>query len=172
MKRSACLLLPFVVLASLLAGCGTQTKNVKLEEGYQCPKDTKIEVPPAKNATGKTFAEIDVEKVLTEELIKALSEEGICADNVYTGYHLLLPCRIAEYQPGDAFKRWLMPGYGSTVLDVKCELLEHGNDKPVGTAEARHTVDAGGGYTIGAWKYIFGNLSKEIAKEVKAKIQK
>ena len=39
-------------------------------------------------------------------------------------------------------------------------------------AEARHTVDAGGGYTIGAWKSIFGNLSKDIAKEVKTTIQK
>ena len=116
MKWSVRLLFSAVVLMNVLAGCGTQSKNVKLEEGYRAPSDTRIEVPPAKNTTGKSFAEIDVEKVLTEELGKALAEEGIFADNTYAGPHLLLPCRIAEYEPGDAFKRWLMPGYGSTVL--------------------------------------------------------
>ena len=170
MKRLVCLVVLMVVVGIVTAGCGTTNKNVKFNEGYQSAKGTKIEVPSAKNTTGKTFEEIDVEKILTEEIIKALGNEGISADNTYTGNRLLLPCRITEYEPGSAFKRWLMPGYGSTVLDVKCELHEQGHDEAVGVAEARHTVDAGGGYTIGAWKYIFSNLSKEIAKELKSMI--
>lgn len=172
MKRYVVLLVLMAVVGVAMAGCGTTNKNVKFNEGYKCAKDTMIKVPLAKNATGKTFEEIDVETALTEEMTKALGDEGIRADNTYTGNHLSLPCQITEYEPGNAFKRWLMPGYGSTVLGVKCELLETGHENAIGVAEARHTVDAGGGYTIGAWKYVFSNLSKDIAKEIKEKMPK
>lgn len=172
MKRHVNFLVVAVAVLIGLAGCGTTNRNVKFNEGYQITKDARIEVPPAKNTTGKTFTEIDVEKVFTEEITKALGEEGIWADSSYTGSRLLLPCQITEYEPGSAFKRWLLPGYGSTALAVKCELYEQGSANAVGIAEARHTVDAGGGYTIGAWKYIFNNLSKDIAKEIKTKIPK
>ncbi len=170
MKRHVGMLVLTAVVAIGTTGCGTATRNVKFNDGYQVAKGTKIEVPSAKNATGKTFEEIDVEKALTEGIIAALRDEGLLADNTYTGNRLLLPCRITEYQPGNAFKRWLMPFYGSTVLDVKCEVHESGSDNAVGVAEARRTVDAGGGYTIGAWKQIFNSLSVDIAKEIRTKM--
>ncbi len=162
---AASLCLPFIA-------CGTTNRNVKLNEGYRCPAGMKVEVPPATNATGKNFEQIDIGKTLSEELVKALVNEGINADSTAQGNRLSLPCRIAEYDPGDAFKRWLWPTYGSTVLDVKCVLREVETDKTVGTAEARHTVDAGGAYTIGAWKYIFTDLAKDITKELKTKLSK
>lgn len=172
MKRNVGLLVLVAVVGVATAGCGSTNKNVKFNEGYKCAKDTMIKVPLAKNATGKTFEGINVETALTEEMAKALGDEGIRADNTYTGNHLSLPCQITEYEPGSAFKRWLMPGYGSTVLQVKCDLLENGQDNSIGVVEARHTVNAGGAYTIGAWKYVFVNLSKDIAKEIKEKMQK
>jgi hypothetical protein len=171
MIRHIGMLVMMVAMGIGMMGCGTTNRNVKLYEGHQITGDTRIEVPLAKNATGQTFTEIDVEKSLTEEMKRALAGEGIWADNTYTGNYLLLPCQIMDYSPGSAFKRWLMPGYGSTVLNVKCELHESGTDNVVGVAEARHTVDAGGGYTIGAWEYIFGKLSKDLAKEIKRMIQ-
>lgn len=159
-------------LCLLVIACGTTNRNVKFNEGYQCPAGAKIEVPSATNATGKNFEEIDIGKTLSEEFVKALVNEGINADSTAQGNKLSLPCRITEYEPGDAFKRWLWPTYGSTVLDVKCELRDIEKDKSVGTAEARHTVDAGGAYTIGAWKYIFTDLAKDIAKELKTKLSR
>jgi len=167
MRRVYVIFIAMLCLA--LIGCGTTNKNVKFNDGYQPAKGTRIEVPPAKNATGKTFEEIDVGKTLSEELVAALVKEGIHADSTVQGSKLSLPCQITEYEPGDAFKRWLWPTYGSTVLNVKCELRESGTDKVVGTAEARHTIDAGGAYTIGAWKYIFANLAQDIVKELKGK---
>jgi hypothetical protein len=161
-----------MLLCLVFVGCGTTSRNVKLNDGYQATAGTKIEVPRAKNATGKTFEEIDVEKALSGELVAALIKEGLHADSNFQGSKLSLPCQITEYEPGDAFKRWLWPTYGSTVLNVKCELREIGSDKIVGTAEARHTVDAGGGYTIGAWKYIFADLAKDIVNELKGKLPK
>lgn len=166
MRRSKRLSLCLLCLA--FVGCGSATKNVKFNEGYQCPPGARIEVPPAENATGKTFEDIDVGKTLSDELAAALRKEGILAESSGDGSgRLRLPCKIAAYEQGSAFKRWLWPGYGSTVLDVKCELRESASAKVVGIAEARHTVDAGGGYTIGAWQYIFKNLSVDLAKGIR-----
>lgn len=172
MIRFAQILAVALLAAMVSAGCGSANRNVRFNDGYNCAAGTKVEVPPAANATGKTFEEVDVAKALTEELAKALGNEGIYADDRYTGGRLKLPCQVTEYEPGNAFKRWLMPGYGSTVLAVKCDLAEAGTDNVVGTAEARRTVDAGGAYTVGAWKTIFVSLSEDVAKEIKSKLPK
>jgi len=66
---------------------------------------------------------------------------------------LVLNCKIIEYDKGNAFKRWLYPSWGITLLNIQCELKDR--NKVVGSARARHTVSAGGLYTIGAWKFIF-----------------
>lgn len=172
MRRAFALSLPLVAALALLgSGCGSASRNVRFDEGYRCPPGARIEVPPAENATGRTFGEIDVGMRLSEELASALRAEGILAETSTAGEsRLRLPCKVAGYEPGSAFKRWLWPGYGSTVLDVKCEIRETATDRVVGSAEARHTVDAGGAYTAGAWKYIFRNLSADLAKAIKEKL--
>ena len=172
MNRFARILAATALAAIVSAGCGSANRNVRFDDGYNCAAGTKVEVPPATNSTGKTFEEVDVAKALSEELAKALGNEGIYADDLYAGSRLKLPCQVTEYEPGSAFKRWLWPGYGSTVLAVKCELAEAGTDIVVGTADARRTVDAGGAYTIGAWKSIFVSLSEDVAKEIKTKLPK
>ena len=63
-----------------------------------------------------------------------------------------------------------MPGYGSTVLTVECAL--HDGAKKVATVNARRTVDAGGGYTVGAWKTIFGSVAEDIVADLKKKFRK
>jgi len=70
---------------------------------------------------------------------------------------------------GDAFQRWLVPGVGSTVLEVHAELREA--DRPVGAA-ARRPADAGGGYTIGVWKSIFGQIAGDLTENVSAQLRK
>ncbi len=72
---------------------------------------------------------------------------------------------IIEYRKGDAFKRWLWPGYGSTVLVVEAILLDS-NGNIDATAQANRSVDAGGGYTIGAWKEIFTNVSADLVSDL------
>jgi len=71
---------------------------------------------------------------------------------------------------GNAFKRWLLPGYGSTILEVDCELKA-----PDGTTAAtihhQRSVFAGGVFTIGAWKTIFGSVASDIADELEARLK-
>jgi hypothetical protein len=76
---------------------------------------------------------------------------------------------IIEYRKGDAFKRWLWPGYGSTVLVVEATLLDvEGNVDA--SAQANRSVDAGGGYTTGAWEKIFKNVAADLVSDLKVNI--
>jgi hypothetical protein len=158
----------FTISLSILlsVGCGTVKHSVDLQEDYAIKTDAKIEVGEVTNGTGLTF-DIDIEKLLADALEESLREEKLLS-TIPGEPRLIITSKIVEYKQGDAFKRWLMPGWGSTVLMIECDLMD-ANDL-IGSVKARRTVDAGGGYTIGAWKTIFREVSKDIAKDLRKKI--
>ncbi|SOB57515.1 conserved protein of unknown function [Pseudodesulfovibrio profundus] len=59
----------------------------------------------------------------------------------------------------------MMPGAGSTVLKVSSQVRE--SEILIGNIETKNTIDAGGAYSIGAWKSIFRDAAIEIVKELK-----
>ena len=73
---------------------------------------------------------------------------------------------IVEYQPGDAFKRWLLPGWGETKLTVLCIVNAKNGDK-AGEIEVSKSIAAGGGFTAGAWEYVFTDVAKAVVEEIK-----
>ena len=152
----------------LVAGCGTVEHRVALEQQYVVQPGTKVEVGAVKNQTGKTF-EIDVQKMLADALGNALKERNL----QWTGEaapKLVLAADIVEYEAGDAFKRWLLPGWGATVLVVRGTLVDADN-RTVGSVEARRTVEAGGGYTIGAWETIFRDVANDIVTRLREQLK-
>jgi hypothetical protein len=76
---------------------------------------------------------------------------------------------IIEYRKGDAFKRWLWPGYGSTVLVIEATLLDRDGNVDA-TAQANRSVDAGGGFTTGAWEKIFKTVASDLVSDLKGSI--
>ena len=159
----AAIVILFVFAAS---GCGSVHHTLDFQNNYGPKADTKIEVGPVANETGEKF-DIDIEKMFATALAEKLRYKGLIWEGK-EGSKLTTNCKILEYKKGDAFKRWLMPGWGSTVLTVQCDLAD--NNNVVGVINARRTVDAGGGYTIGAWEKIFGQLAMDIAEDVQSKI--
>lgn len=155
-----------VLLLAALAGCGSVRHNAKLNEGYRPPEEAKITVGTVRNSSGN-HQDIRPDQRLKEALVEALREEGILW--LTDGIPLILDAEIVEYEPGNAFKRWLLPGYGATVLTVRATLKE--KDKVVATAESRRTVSFGGGYSVGAWKSIFRDVAEDLAKDLKAKLR-
>jgi len=145
------------------AGCGTVEHRVALDQGYRVEPGTKVAVGPVTNKTGQTF-DIDVEKMLADALAQTLQERNLAWTKA-PAPKLTLATDIVEYSKGDAFKRWLLPGWGSTVLVVRATLTDD-NDRKVGTVEAKRTVDAGGGYTIGAWKTVFNDLAQDVVTDL------
>lgn len=159
---------PLLCASLLLAGCGTVQHKVVLDESFIAKAGTKFEVQTVSNRTGQSF-DVDVEKMLRDALDVALKDKQLAWVSG-GGAKLSIDADIVQYEKGDAFKRWLLPGWGSTVLIVKATLVD-GERKSVGVVDAKRTVDAGGGYTIGAWEYVFQHIATDIVADLQERVK-
>ncbi len=164
-----CLLVMFALVVS---GCGAVSHQAQFEPNYVPKADTRIEVGPVTNETGKTF-DVDIPKMFTDALTERLTDDQLLWNGASQDVtHLVITTKIIDYDQGDAFKRWLLPGWGSTVLSMHCELKESASGKLVGSVDARRTVSFGGAYTIGAWRTIFASVAKDVVGELRSQMQK
>ena len=159
----------FVLLATIITGCGSAQHKVAFQQNYTCPEGTKFAVGSVVNETGATF-DIDIEKMFADALAEELRKEDLLCKGDEKN-RLTIMSKIIEYEKGNAFKRWLMPGWGGTVFSLQCDLKDEKN-VTVGSATARRTVTAGGGYTIGAWKTIFASVAKDLVKDLREQVTK
>ena len=150
-----------------LAACGTVEHSVRVEDAQAFAADTRILVGEVANRTGESF-DIDIEAMLRTAVVNELSNEGLLGQQGTPGV-ITMNVNIIEYRKGDAFKRWLWPGLGSTVLVVEATLLDAAGNIDA-TAQANRSVDAGGGYTIGAWEKIFRNVATDLVSDLKVNI--
>lgn len=159
--------LPLMFSVLMLAACGTVEHSVRVEDKQAFRADTKIVVGEVANKTGESF-DIDIEAMLSEAVTNELTKESLLGQQGVPGV-VSMDVNIIEYRKGDAFKRWLWPGYGSTVLVVEATLRDiEGNVDA--TAQANRSVDAGGGYTVGAWETIFENVAGDLISDLKENI--
>jgi hypothetical protein len=156
-------------LALAAAGCGAVEHSAQFEPTFVPKADTKIEVGPVTNDTGKKF-DIDLPKMFGDALSEELGNKNLLWTQGQKGDHLIIATKIVEYDEGDAFKRWLLPGWGSTVITLHCELKQSGSGTLVGSVDAHRTVSFGGAYTIGAWRTIFASVAEDVVKELRAQI--
>ena len=171
--RSAGTLWITVLLGLVLAGCGAVSHDATLLANYVPDPGSRIEVGTVTNATGQVpkvdDEVVNIEQLLSDALAEKLRGEGL----LWAGdpsRKLVLVTQIVEYEPGDAFKRWLLPGWGSTVVSVEGELRDA--NQLVGTVRARRTVSFGGAYTIGAWRTIFASVADDVVSELQSKLRK
>ena len=158
------------IVAVWVTGCGSVRHSAKFESTFVPRVDTRIEVGPVTNETDRTFA-VDIPQMFTEALSEALNKERLLWTGGSGSGRFIIVSKVVEYDEGNAFKRWLLPGWGSTVLSLHCELREGANGKMVGFVDARRTVSIGGGYTIGAWKTIFASVATDVVKELRSKVE-
>lgn len=154
-----------IVPVLFLAACGTVEHSVRVADEQAFRSGTKVVVAEVANKTGETF-DIDVEQLLRDAMVNELAKEKLLGQAGEPGV-VSMNVNIIEYRKGDAFKRWLWPGYGSTVLVIEATLLDADGNVDA-TAQANRSVDAGGGYTIGAWKTIFGKVAADLVSDLKA----
>ena len=172
MRTTAYSLGIFLLLGLALTGCGAASHESALLNNYVPARGMRVELGKVSNATGQAPTVdgevLDIERLLAEKLTEKLSDDNL----LWAGgsdRRLVLSSRITEYEPGDAFKRWLLPGWGSTVVAVEGELRDD-TDAVVATVRARRTVSFGGAYTIGAWRSVFGSVADDIVSELRTKI--
>lgn len=157
----------FIIPVLFLIACGTVEHTVRVEDQQAFGADTRILVGEVANKTGETF-DVDIEAMLRDAMVNELSRENLLGQEATPGV-VTMNVNIIEYRKGDAFKRWLWPGYGSTVLVVEATLLDADGNVDA-TAQANRSVDAGGGYTVGAWKKIFDDVSADLVSDLKSTV--
>lgn len=81
---------------------------------------------------------------------------------------LVLTCEVTQYVEGSAFKRWLMPGWGSTVGQIAMMLSNAKDQSVVVIIQGNSTVSAGGLYTVGADEYILKSVADDVIFKLRA----
>ena len=157
-----------IILILFLGACGTAQHSVRVDDEQAFQPSTKVLVDKVTNKTGETF-DIDVEQMLRDAMDSELKKENLLAHTSDTGA-VTMNLNIVEYSKGDAFKRWLMIGYGSTTLVIEATLLDTDGNVDA-TAQVSRSVDAGGQFTIGAWEYIFDKVAADLISDLKAKTE-
>lgn len=111
---------------------------------------------------------VEVEQILKDAVSEELTTEGFLQthDNHES---LTLNLKVVQYSEGNAFKRWLSPTWGETSLMVRAELND--GEKIVGTATCSRSVTVGGFLTMGAWKFIFSDLAKDLVSDLKSEFK-
>jgi hypothetical protein len=159
----------FVITVTLFIawGCGSARQTGKVAGGVSLPPGLKIKVADVSNDTGKVF-DVDLIGLFWDGLNDELRKQSLLWTKDTPGTPLLLEAHIIKYQKGDDIQRLLVPGLGSTVLTVKCNLKE--GDQVVGTVEAQRKIAYGDALTIRVWKKIFTSVAEDTVKELRIKL--
>ena len=166
MYKFKCLTNMFISFFFLvLAGCSTIESTVKFTDTYVPSAATKMKVGTVKTDIQGTF-ELDINNAFSEALNRELKFKKLLPEaGSATNSGLTVNSQILEYEPGNAFKRWLCPGWGATKLTVSCMLVDPAN-KEIGTIKTFGNISGGGAYSIGAWKSIFDDVAKDVVAEI------
>lgn len=161
-----------LLFALALSGCGSVTQSTKLEPGFVPATRFAVSVGEVTDASppypNDEKVDLDPVQTLRSQIEQKLVEHEVAAPPLPGAALYVLVSEIREYRPGSAFKRWLVPGYGSTVLWVESELRD--GEKKVAQLHNKRTVDAGGAYTAGAYESIFSDLAEDIVKDLKSRL--
>ena len=159
MKKHILILLSFLVLY----GCST---NVAVKDDLRFADKIPFAAGKVINQCGvNPEGAKDAATIMAEAIAKELATSDLPQGT--NGYSI--DTTIEEYEPGDAFKRWLMPGWGATNLVVQVSIKDL-SGSVVGEMKISRNIAAGGGYTIGAWEYVFTDVAKAIIEELKKRI--
>ncbi|EGY24611.1 hypothetical protein DA2_3227 [Desulfovibrio sp. A2] len=162
--RTLSLLLLFCVLFT--AGCSTKSRITPMGDAAHIPAGSTFSVGQTVDDSSFKFGEQDEKFSLCDTMSASLKNALVQEAMESAQGPLVIKTRILAYAPGNAFARWLVPGAGATKLSTESEVYA-----PDGSMLAKIPVErsiaAGGGYTIGAWKYVFDDVAKEIVAVLK-----
>ena len=156
-----------VVMSAFIVGCATPGgegpgKSLSLNPDY------KYKVKQITVSEAEKF-EIDPAELLQTTLEKSLKERGLLLKDDSVERFYFISAQILDYEMGNAFKRWLMPGYGSTVLGVHTDIIDSESGETITFMEHRQTTAAGGLYSVGAWENIFTSVANDITTDLERK---
>jgi hypothetical protein len=158
-------------LVLLTAGCETLPTATKTESELLPDPGARVELKEVRNDSGQSF-DVDAVALLREAMDASLREGVLAWEPGSPGTHFTLSIAIRAYRPGNAFQRWLVPGWGATVLAVEGALRDAASGALAATVIHERSVYVGGGFTIGAWRNVFGWVADDIAADLRVRIER
>mgnify|MGYP006293968359 FL=1 len=147
----------------LLSACAaTSHVSTDLGKAGRPSLPASISVQPCVDRTGTHIA--DLGRLATEAFIEkldSLPEFVVRADGDYE-----LVCEVTGFLPGNAVKRWIMPGWGATVGKVSAMVQDALSKHVLVIVEGDARVGEGGLYTIGAWQEIVPSAVKATVSQL------
>jgi hypothetical protein len=162
------LMLTFVVVAmcAVASGCSTKSVYIDAPGSENVDPAAQFNVGNISDTSGFKFAADDQNAFNLADAMKASLQSALSMhvpQNAAKQYSINV--EILQYDPGNAFLRWLAPTAGTTTLSVKAEVSD-GDGKSYATIPVSRSIGFGGAFTIGAWKYVFDDVAKEIVSIV------
>lgn len=153
-----------LLLALVLASCASgPTPKVISDQKTGFPSELQFVVGEVSSTVDSPdLAEIDSVSLMSDALKDALRKSGIQWQDDPARDHATLNLKIVNYEPGNAFGRWLMPGVGATVLAVEGTVTDVRDGEVLARIRDERGIYAGGAYTIGAWRTIFSTVAEDI----------
>ncbi|MFC1826531.1 YajG family lipoprotein [Thermodesulfobacteriota bacterium] len=167
-KRIKSLLYLMICLSLVLSGCAKPTtgtgpgRTLALDQNYKY-KIEQIDIHGTKEY------EVDVKEIFRAALEKALRDKDLLWDGSPEKKYYGIFMRMLDYEMGNAFKRWLLPTYGATILSVHTDVINLEKNEVITYMEHKQTLAGGGFYSVGAWEYVFDNVAKDIAIDIERK---
>ncbi|MDR2613357.1 MAG: DUF4410 domain-containing protein [Deltaproteobacteria bacterium] len=157
-------ILPFLPLLTLLAtSCGVRGGYVPAPGAERVDPVSLFSVGQVTDATGFEFPPgeeppLVLEEAMAEALTRALEERGALGSGRW-----IVEATLVEYAPGNAFQRWLLPVViGKTRLGIEARVIDRLHGVEAARIPAERTIRAGGIFTVGAWRYVFDEVAREI----------
>jgi len=151
-----------LLLSVTVSACASPGGQGAVRPSAQITADKRFAVGAVSvRASATKPAGIDVKGLMTQSLNDALAKAGSKWSGAATQDHATINIVVTNYEPGNAFGRWLLPGLGATVLSVEGAVIDS-DGSTLATIRDQRGVYAGGAYTIGAWDYIFDVVAKDV----------
>lgn len=162
----------FCLFLLFIGGCATEKPMTRMEKGSSLAGYKVIEVTPVLNETGKAI-NFEVTDALTQYIKASLQEKGFLVSEILGSEEnvMILKNHLTSYEPGSAFKRWVLPGLGKTQCTLKTSLIDRKTGKVLAEMVAAEEVGSGGLYSIGADKWILNVVARSISDEIDRKVK-
>lgn len=147
-----------------MQGCVSQSQMQVLMPAPAGEPVRSIRVEPCTDRTGTSGRDLAAEatRMIAQELRStpgfALSDDA----------PWVLHCEVVQFLEGSALKRWVMPGWGSTVAQVAIMLSNARDQSTVVIVRGNSVVAAGGLYTAGAEDYILKSAVDDAVSKLRA----
>lgn len=161
----------FVLLLFSAGAIGCASPGSTFEDAPLVRPGARIELGQVTAAPAVVDELAEAPTLMQAAMEEALAERDLLWSGDESADRFRLEIELADYEVGNAFKRWLLPGYGSTILAIQGRLIDLRDGKEAGRLDHRRSVSWGGGYTIGAWKTIFSSVADDVATELDNRIE-